>query len=100
MHVVNEHIPLVTPKVKNKHLQVWMTQDTMHQITNIDKFNARAKQSQLARVIYKRIRNDVVKQIAKAKSNYLGHKILERIKILMQKKLVEAFKTKSTHKVH
>jgi hypothetical protein len=78
MDVINEHIPLVKRRVKNKRLQVWMTQDILHQIGIRDKFKARAKHNYLiASVIYKRIRNDVVKQIANAKSNYIKQKILE-----------------------
>ena len=40
-----------------------------------DKFEARAKHNLPANVIYKRIRNDVVKQITDAKSNYIKQKI-------------------------
>lgn len=38
MDVINEHIPLVKRRVKNKRLQVWMTQDILHQIGIRDKF--------------------------------------------------------------
>lgn len=54
-----------------------MNQDIINQIRIRDNFKARAKHNILARIIYKRIRNDVVKQIANAKSNYFRQKILE-----------------------
>ncbi len=54
-----------------------MTQGILHQIGIRDKFKACAKHNLLANVIYKIIRNDVVKQIANAKSNYTKQRILE-----------------------
>ena len=75
--VVNKHIPLVTRRVKNKQLPGWMTRDILQQICVRDKLKARAKNNVLARTMYKRVRNNVVKLISNSKSNYFKEKILE-----------------------
>lgn len=68
-NVMNEHAQLVTRRVKNKQLPEWMTHDILQQICVRDKLRARAKNNILARIMYKRVRNKVVKLISNAKSN-------------------------------
>lgn len=68
-NVMNEHAQLVTRRVKNKQLSGWMTHDILQQICVRDKLEARAKNNILARIMYKRVRNKVVKLISNAKSN-------------------------------
>ena len=48
MNVMNEHIPHVTHRVKNKELPGWKSQDTLQQIFVRDKFKGRAKNNILA----------------------------------------------------
>ena len=54
-----------------------MNRDIIRQICVRDKLKARAKHSALARTMYKRTRNRVVKLITNAKSNYFKEKIVE-----------------------
>lgn len=68
-NVMNEHAQLVTGRVKNKQLSEWMTHDILQQICVRDKLKVRAKNNILARIMYKRVRNKVVKLISNAKSN-------------------------------
>lgn len=77
MDVLNKHIPLVTRRVKNIQITGWMNRDIIRQICVRDKLKARAKHTALARTMYKRTRNRVVKLITNAKSNYFREKIVE-----------------------
>ena len=54
-----------------------MNRDIIRQICVRDKLKARAKHSALARTMYKRTRNRVVKLLTNAKSNYFKEKIVE-----------------------
>ena len=74
---MNEHVPLVARRVKTKQLPGWITHSILQQIRVRDKLKARAKNNILARIMYKRVRNRVVKLISNAKSNYFKEKILE-----------------------
>ena len=92
MNVMNEHIPHVTHRVKNKELPGWKTQDTLQQIFVRDKFKGRAKNNILAWTMYKRAWNTAVVLICNAKSKYFKDKILEN-KTTQYKKSLETAKT-------
>ena len=61
---------------KNHHEEITY-RNVIRQICVRDKLKARAKHSALARTMYKRTRNRVVKLITNAKSNYFKEKIIE-----------------------
>ena len=68
--VLDRHAPLMKKRVKSKQLPPWLNSDILHHMRLRDQFKARAKSNILANVIYKRLRNAVVKMIANAKLTY------------------------------
>ena len=54
-----------------------MTAEIMQQIHIRDQFKSRSKSNTLASVMYKRVRNHVVKLINNAKANYLQQQIMD-----------------------
>ena len=73
--VMNRHAPIVKKRVKHKPLLPWMNNDILQLMYHRDQFKARAKSNILAGIMYKRLRNQVVKTIAKAKTDYVRNGI-------------------------
>ena len=74
-NVMNRHTPIVKKRVKHKPLLPWMNNDILQLMYHRDQFKARAKSNILAGIMYKRLRNQVVKTIAKAKTDYVSNEI-------------------------
>ena len=74
-NVINRHTPIVKKRVKHKPLLPWMNNDILQLMYHRDQFKARAKSNILACIMYKRLRNQVVKTIAKAKTDYVSNEI-------------------------
>ena len=74
-NVMNRHTPIVKKRVKHKPLLPWMNNDILLLMYHRDQFKARAKSNILAGIMYKRLRNQVVKTIAKAKTDYVSNEI-------------------------
>ena len=73
--VMNRHAPIVKKRVKHKPLLPWMNNDILQLMHRRDQFKARAKSNILAGIMYKSLRNQAVKTIAKAKTDYVRNEI-------------------------
>ena len=73
--VMNRHVPIVKKRVKHKPLLPWMNNDILQLMHRRDQFKARAKSNILAGIMYKSLRNQAVKTIAKAKTDYVRNEI-------------------------
>ena len=79
--VMNRNIPIIKKRVKHKCLSPWMKTEIMHLIRLRDQFKECAKSNILAKTMYKKIRNQVVKEIASAKAEYscMRNKIMKNM---------------------
>ena len=77
--VSNCHIPIVKKTVKPKCLSPWINKEIMHLILLRDQFKSRAKSYILTRLMYKNLRNQVVKKIANAKAAHMRNEIMENM---------------------
>ena len=62
-NVINRHTPIVKKRVKHKPLLPWMNNDILQLMHRRDQFKARAKSNILASIMYKRLLNQVVRQL-------------------------------------
>ena len=74
---VNEMLATCKSLFLIPELNEWMTAEIMQQIRIRDQFNSQSKSNTLARVMYKRVRNHVVKLINNAKANYFKQQSMD-----------------------
>lgn len=75
--VINQYAPIVEKRVKRKKLPPWMNSSIIDCIRIRDKFKKCAKTNILVNTMYKKLRNQVVKMIANAKSAHMRNEIIE-----------------------